>query len=131
MSIDFTGVKSLTIPEGIVTKVVRKADGSILWEKSSTNIQTFTIKETTYDPVIYWFEEGMTWEDWVNSDYNTGYSGGEIYADDWDGLYCVLEAGASAYIYYFYYTDESRVNKKDLITANYTYLIKLDTIEPI
>lgn len=31
--IDFTGVTALRIPEGDVTKVVRKSDGVVLWEK--------------------------------------------------------------------------------------------------
>ncbi len=38
--IDFTGVKSLTIPEGGVKKITRKSDGVVLWEapKSYTNL---------------------------------------------------------------------------------------------
>lgn len=33
MSIDFTGAKSITIPEGAVKKITRKSDGIVLWEK--------------------------------------------------------------------------------------------------
>lgn len=33
MSIDFTGVKAVTIPEGSVKKITRKSDGVVLWEK--------------------------------------------------------------------------------------------------
>ena len=33
MSIDFTGVSAVTIPEGNVVKVTRKSNGAVLWEK--------------------------------------------------------------------------------------------------
>ena len=35
MSVDFTGTKSLAIPEGSVIKVTRKSDGIILWEQDN------------------------------------------------------------------------------------------------
>lgn len=41
MSIDFTGVTAVQIPEGNATKIVRKSDGAVLWEKPVSN--TFTI----------------------------------------------------------------------------------------
>lgn len=34
MSIDFTGVTAITIPEGKVSKITRKSDGVVLWEQS-------------------------------------------------------------------------------------------------
>ena len=36
MSIDFTGVTAVTIPEGNVVKIMRKSDGTIFWEKPET-----------------------------------------------------------------------------------------------
>ena len=36
MSIDFTGVTAVTIPDGNVVKIVRKSDGNIIWEKPET-----------------------------------------------------------------------------------------------
>lgn len=36
--IDFTGVTALRIPEGDVTKVVRKSDGVVLWEKVTSRL---------------------------------------------------------------------------------------------
>lgn len=36
MSIDFTGVTAVTIPEGNVLKVTRKSDGTVLWEKPAS-----------------------------------------------------------------------------------------------
>ena len=33
MSINFTGVNSIAIPEGTVKKITRKSDGAVLWEK--------------------------------------------------------------------------------------------------
>ena len=35
MSIDFTGVKAVTVPEGAVKKITRKSDGVVLWEKQT------------------------------------------------------------------------------------------------
>ena len=35
--IDFTGVKAITIPEGVVKQIVRKIDGSILWKSGFKN----------------------------------------------------------------------------------------------
>lgn len=36
MSIDFTGVTAVTIPEGNVLKIARKSDGTVLWEKPAS-----------------------------------------------------------------------------------------------
>ena len=35
MSIDFTSVKAVTVPEGAVKKITRKSDGVVLWEKQT------------------------------------------------------------------------------------------------
>lgn len=35
MSIDFTGVKAVNVPEGAVKKITRKSDGAVLWEKQT------------------------------------------------------------------------------------------------
>ena len=35
--IDFTGVKAITIPEGVVKKIVRKSDGAVLWKTPYKN----------------------------------------------------------------------------------------------
>lgn len=43
MSIDFTGVTDITIPEGMVKKITRKADGSMVWEKPSTDVKVYLI----------------------------------------------------------------------------------------
>lgn len=42
------------------------ADTTIFIKEGSATTSTFTIDGTEYE-----FEEGMTWADWVNSDYNT------------------------------------------------------------
>ena len=41
--IDFETVNSLTIPEGVVRKIVRKADGCILWENTNINQVKYSI----------------------------------------------------------------------------------------
>jgi hypothetical protein len=56
-------------------------------------IMVFTIADST-DIHFYEFEEGMTWEDWTNSEYNTGYKGNLFDATDTFGVYCnVVENG--------------------------------------
>lgn len=47
MSIDFTGVKSITIPEGAVKKITRKSDGFVLW-MAIQNISTVPSVSGTY-----------------------------------------------------------------------------------
>lgn len=74
MSIDFTGVKSLTIPEGIVTKVVRKTDGSILWEQTNKvqigNLEVGSVIQLNVDGVATNFiiaHQGSLSQDYDNS----------------------------------------------------------------
>ena len=43
-------------------------------------VLTFTLKHGSYQPVTLEFENGMTWEEWIDSDYNNfteliGYNG--------------------------------------------------------
>ena len=62
------------------------ADGrtiSLLSENSQSNLQTFTFTisdEYNTNPITYTAEEGMTWQQWVNSTYNTD---GIIIEDDY------------------------------------------------
>lgn len=48
MSIDFTGVAAVTIPEGNVTKITRKSNGAVLWEKSVPEPDEPTINYLEY-----------------------------------------------------------------------------------
>lgn len=66
---DFSKVKGLTIPEGVVTQIA-DASGRVLW---SATIK-FTINGDTYIA-----DRGMTWAEWFASDYNTtGETEGDI-----------------------------------------------------
>ena len=62
------------------------ADGrtiNLLSENSQSNLQTFTFTisdEYNTNPITYTAEEGMTWQQWVNSTYNTD---GIIIEDDY------------------------------------------------
>lgn len=47
MNIDFTGVKSITIPEGSVKKITRKSDGAVLWEKVEYKWQKYNVNSVT------------------------------------------------------------------------------------
>ena len=67
---------------------------------------TFTIDGTTYQAI-----DGMTWEEWVNSEYNTRsflLSGEGVYYKD-------------PMIIYVAYQDISLVSKTETIRANYAY----------
>ncbi len=72
--IDFTGVTALRIPEGDVTKVVRKSDGVVLWEKVTSRLpKEFQEVEYIYTPSGAYINTG-----WVPSEgakFNLAYSG--------------------------------------------------------
>lgn len=63
--IDFTDVKAVTIPEGIVKKIIRKSDSVVLWEKAPTFVYTNLVPTalakdgTVLDGVGY--RRGATW----------------------------------------------------------------------
>ena len=87
--IDFSKVKGLTIPEGVVRQIT-DASGMVLW---SATIK-FTMNGVTYEA-----DRGMTWAEWFASDYNTtGETEGDI--KDADGNAVSLDAvivGGTAY----------------------------------
>lgn len=58
---DFTNMKSLIIPEGVVKKI--RCGDVVIWGGA---LLTFYIQDTSYQA-----EYDMTWEQWVNSEYNT------------------------------------------------------------
>lgn len=69
MSINFSSLQGLTIPEGNVTQIT-DASGRVLW---SSTIK-FTINGDTYIA-----DRGMTWAEWFASSYNTtGETEGDI-----------------------------------------------------
>ena len=61
---DFSKVKSLTIPEGNVTQIT-DALGRVLWSAGPAII-TFSLAYAVFQA-----EEGMTWAEWIDSEYNT------------------------------------------------------------
>lgn len=87
------------------------------WTKAPTLI-SFTIAGTSYQA-----EEGMTWEEWVNSSYNTGYQGSGEYL--W---YCT----SSGYIKLdvMYVTTDgtlaTRVKTTDIIIKDQSYPVYFD-----
>lgn len=69
---------------------------------------TFTINGITYQAI-----NGMTWEEWTNSEYNTrSFSSldGRVYYKDPMNIYVA-------------YQDDSLVSKTETIRANYAYTI--------
>lgn len=72
-------------------------------EPSSATLINFTINGTAYQA-----EEGMTWEQWCNSSYNT------------DGYY-VREDGVITNNVYFVGTPAGHVSSTDTIVSDYSY----------
>ena len=81
----------------------------------NNNIITFTRAGTEYQA-----EEGMTWEEWVNSKYNNN----EInkFIINTNALACIPRNGTEtmSFIFYDEYGDDY-VYANDLIQANYSY----------
>ena len=76
-------------------------------EESGGNLITFTIDGTEYQA-----EEGMTWEEWCNSDYNVN----NYEYDEW-GVYC---KGVASYLSLFY-SNEEIVGVSDIIISTHAY----------
>ena len=66
-----------------------KSDGSIAWQGSTppTSHPHFTLQDYDAEDHVYYFEEEMTWGDFVESEYNTDavFSVGEEYIL-WNGM---------------------------------------------
>lgn len=83
-------------------------------DSGDTNTFTFTINGTTYTAV-----EGMTWEEWCASEYNTdGYSSEDMFLGY---AYCV--ANRNNYTVVLYDDDYSSVNYEDTINENGSYTL--------
>lgn len=65
-----------------------KSDGTVAWQGGGGGVNSFTI--TSHDePYEYNFDSGMTWEDFIRSDYNSDglfygeallhFDGGDVY----------------------------------------------------
>lgn len=80
---------ALEEPKPLKERVTELEQNYFKWSKLI--LYSFTISGISYD-----FEEGMTWEDWVNSEYNTGgFHFGTIIPDDVynrDTTFKVMEA---------------------------------------
>ena len=74
----FNNVKNIKILEGNVKSIA--CGGNVIWQKPSenANLISFTIEGTTYQAV-----DGMTWDEWVYSEYNTG--GFYLYGESYEG----------------------------------------------
>lgn len=90
---------------------------------NSPTLITFTINSTTYQS-----EEGMTWAEWVESEYNTfGYYISEDYSN-----YIVAPGGGSTRVVivvgsFILYDSYTYVLKTDIIVSQHAYLTGLIT----
>lgn len=65
--IDFTGVKAITIPEGNVSKITRKTDNTVLWEKVTSRLPSeYQEVEYIHTPVTAYINT-----EWVPADATT------------------------------------------------------------
>lgn len=81
MSIDFTGVKAVTVPEGAVKKITRKSDGVVLWEKSLLPAKD-TLENTSWADIQTVSKAGLASEYWSVGDQKTIYVNGVAYLVD-------------------------------------------------
>ena len=73
--------------------------------------------------VEYQAEEGMTWEQWINSEYNTSF---ELYSVDPN---YIVRVGSSQFVYDNF--NNRNIAISDIIRANYEYTLKGMSIDPI
>lgn len=76
------------------------------------NIITFTINDTEYKAI-----EGMTWGEWINSDYNINFACGLS-----DSGKVVFKVTGSGFYYLFWKGKDSSIFKEKLIVENREYL---------
>ena len=81
MSIDFTGVNAVTIPEGSVSKITRKSDGLILWEKISVPAAP-TLEEASWEFISEASKAGLASTYWAIGDQKNITVNGVTYAVD-------------------------------------------------
>ena len=96
---------------------------TLAWKEAGPSLISFTIAGTSYQA-----EEGMTWEEWVNSDYNTSdyYCSGKIYYNRTNDY---MAFGGSVRIGYTEFDQE--VIGSDTITNGMTYYYVTISSEPI
>lgn len=96
MSIDFTGVKAVTVPEGAVKKITRKSDGVVLWEKSLFPAKD-TLENTSWADIQTVSKAGLASEYWSVGDQKTIYVNGVAYLVDIIGFDHDTPTNASTY----------------------------------
>lgn len=97
---------------------ILKRFATLMKFKKPVNLITFTIKDATYQA-----EEGMTWGQWVNSEYNTdGY-----YIDSWNS--CVIKPSDDVWVHTVVDNSNNYVNASSSIYNNYNYKIAYLPIE--
>ena len=106
MSIDFTGAKSIIVPEGAVKKITRKSDGVVLWNKLTT-WKVYTAVEKTGAPYV------AKLSDETNVSYKNSSS-------IFDATSCVLDANTGI----FTLTNYAAANPLSLSTSRKYHMEK-------
>lgn len=101
-------------------EITAKARASGYKDSEPSNAVSYVVRQTitfTIGGTTYYAEEGMTWGEWVDSEYNTGgfYLG---YISGWNGIVTTDDITA------VYGTDGNFVHEPHKITADTSYKIK-------
>ena len=119
MSIDFSTLQGLAIPEGVVTQII-DASGTVLWSIGSPTIK-FTFEDT-----VYTITEGLTWEDVSASAFGTpncilDWNGTPLF-QCYDNTVTTTALGDNAYIVD---SNNNAVAPTDAIVPNEVYTSKI------
>lgn len=104
--------EELATQDTLIADIMTALDGKSAGGASGTNILTFAIDVTEYQA-----EEGMTWVEWYESDYNT--SNGEVTVTDY-GVSVSDELGSYA-VYYTFTNGGLMVDSQEPIISNHDY----------
>lgn len=121
MSLDFSQVREISDSYGKIVKIA-DAQGRVLWSAVKPLI-SFTIEEGN-TVVNYQAALGMTWGEWVDSEYNPSadYTGTvKAYSVNRDMI-----QNDNANLYVYVPTDYSFPSPSDLIIANFAYQLAKD-----
>ena len=89
-------------------------------EDEETSVELLTFSVFYCDELkSFSFEEGMTWEDFINSDYDVPLETGDVWSID-SGI---VKPIGIAFLVYYANNGDSAVQDTDLIRANYTYCV--------
>ena len=116
-NIDLTDYATTDYVDGLIGDINSVLE-SIIGGGTTVRMIKFIIGDVEYQA-----EEGMTWEQWINSEYNTSF---ELYSVDPN---YIVRVGSSQFVYDNF--NNRNIAISDIIRANYEYTLKGMSIDPI